>query len=179
MDINKFVSAIIILVISLMITFLFVLPKYYESNEVQNELTTKQTEYESKVAYYAKIKEIIDGLESKRDILEKVDNALPNQFSFAPLIYFLQRKGDENGILIRSIAFSQNTPDPLNKDVKSAAFAVDITGNYQGLKNFLMALDKSERLFEVNSISFISPKTNPTGSQQIYDFKLIIETHTY
>ena len=184
MEINKPISAIIILIIALIIFFLFALPEYQKSNDLQYSLAQKQAEYNSKSVYYSKISELIGTIEDKKDALGKINSALPPDFSFAPLVFFFQKKGVENGLTIKSIIFSQISPETAEKKIRNITFTVNILGNYQGLKNFLSSLDKSARLFEGNSISF-SPSVTSSDSkqskiqQQAYDLKLELQTHTY
>ena len=192
MDINKPISAITIFIVTLVLVSLFVYPKYQESVESQNILIGKEPEYNNKSEYFTKILNILKDLNERQDALKKVDSALPSGFSFAPLVYFLQQKSSENGLIITSISFSQisqvssdrlalNSPKQQIKDIN---FRIDLLGGYQGLKNFLYSLEKSARLLEVNTISFASLQSLEGGPKsqnqlQIYDFKLDLRTHTY
>ncbi len=197
MEINKPIATIIILIITLILIFLFVWPKYQESSDFQKKLIEKQAEYNGKLVYFKKISEIISEIENKKDSLQKINNALPDNTSFAPLVYFLQKKGSETGLILKSIVFSQVSPTIYNqqvaatlpdsgsaKEIKNIAFTVDVLGNYQGLKNFLAELENSARIFEVGTISFASQGAAAGFAQkknqvEIYDFKLSLKTHTY
>lgn len=160
------------------------LPKYQKSNDLQNNLAQKQAEYNGKSIYYAKIAEIIEIIEGKKDTLEKINSALPSNFSIASLVYFFQKKGSEVGLVVKSITLSQISIPTSEERFKNIIFKVNLSGNYQGLKNFLSSLDKSARLFEVNYISFISSEISQSlkqskNQQQTYDFQLEVQTHAY
>ncbi len=187
MEINKPISTIIILIIALILFFFFVAPEYGKSENLQNNLGQKQAEYDGKSVYYAKVSELIASIESRTDALEKINSALSSDFSFAPIASFLQQKGVENGLTIQSIMFSQISPTTTNQKVKDVTFTVNVSGNYQGLKNFVSSLDTSARLFEVNSMNFSlsSPSIvsndikQSKNQQQTYSLKLEVVTHTY
>lgn len=192
MEINKPVSAIIVLIIALMVFFLFALPKYQESNELETELAQKEARYEGLVNYNLTLSNLLKSIEEKQDVLAKIDSALPPDPSLAPIVYFVQQKADQSQLAVKSITFSQVAPqvygqvlsqDSNNKEVKSIIFSVDIFGSYQGLKKFLLSLERSSRLFEVNSIAFGSEALNGTAKSknalQAYDFKLEIKTQAY
>lgn len=189
MEINKLASLIIVLIITLFIFFLFVVPKYQESVELEAELVKKQTQYENKTNYYLKLAETLRDIEQKKDVLEKIDSALPPDFSLAPVIYFLQEKSKEAGLTVRSVSFSQQEASgkTLKADqkerVKNIILKAYLTGNYQGLKKLLSYLEGSARLFEVKSISFaagfLKDSGRPQNKLQTHDFTLDIETHTY
>lgn len=180
MTINKPVSAIIIFIISSILIILFVAPKYQESLDLQDSVAMAQAKYNGKSAYSAQVSALIKDVESRKDALEKVDSALPNQFSFAPLMNFFQKKGVESGLTITKVAFSQISK-PQDNQIRNVTFTVNMSGNYQSFKKFLLAMDASARLFEVNAISFSHPAgiLKPINQQQTYDFQMEVMTHTY
>ena len=77
-------------------------------------------------------------------------------------------------------------PPGNDQEIKNIVLMVDVSGSYQGLKNFLHSLERSARIFQVNTISFAplefsSPEGLTSAADQIktYDFKLEIKTQTY
>jgi len=185
MEINKLISSAIIFLVTIALVFIFVMPKYQSTKDLKGEFTQKQAEYNGKSAYYTKIDELIKTLESKKEALEKIDSALTPSFSLAPLVYFLQKKSGEAGLVVSNMSLS-GVPKPAGASgIKEAAFSISLTGNYQGLKDFLSSLDKSARLFEVNLISFggagLSSQdiTKEQAPSRTYSFNLELKTHTY
>lgn len=192
MEINKPIATVVIFIINLVLVFLFVIPKYQELKVTTAALREKQGEYEGKSAYYEKIAILSKSIDSRKEVLEKIDSALPSQVAFAPLVNFLQKKGAETGLVIKSITFSQTSDQASPKTngaeaaskLKEIGFSMSILGNYQGLKNFLGSLERSARLFEVQTIAFslqqASQKVLAQGAQlQTYNFKLDVKTHSY
>lgn len=203
MEINRFIYSIIFLAVALSMIFFLVMPKYRESVSLQKELQEKQIRYRDLSLYYDKVSKIVLSLEDRKDVLQKIDSALPFNFSVAPLVYFFHKKGVENGLIVNSINLSYSTPTTSSKDkdkdqnkekeaeenflekkVKSVNFTINILGNYQGLKNFLRSLEKSARLFQVNTVSFssLSPgqaTSSPENESRLYNFKLEMKTYTY
>ena len=187
MEINKSVSTIILFIITAMVVFLFVVPKYQEGKDLENSLVQKQVAYNEDSAYYAKISELAKTIDSQKNNLEKINASLPSDFSLSPLVYFFQKKGAENGLIVKSVVFSQLSPPSPANNIRDILFTVNVLGNYQGLKGFLASMDRSARLFEVNSISFTAPPAagaaqetpQQKSQQQIYTFELVIKTHTY
>ena len=200
MKINKPVAIIIILAVNVILIFLFVMPKYQESGELQMNLTKTQIEYDSQSDHYIKLLSIIKNIEERDDLLEKVDSALPSNFSLSSVMYFLQTKAIESQLTVKSVTFSgvygqilqtnfneQTTNLPAangvavqGSGIKSVVLSVNLSGSYQGLKNFLYSLDRSARLFQVETISFAPLKSSlDQGQPQTYDFKLEVKTYTY
>jgi|SRR3989344_923190 len=204
MEINKPIVALISLVIALIVLFLFVAPKFRESSDLQAKLLTKQSEYSGKSMYYEKLSDIFLDIDKRKDVLQKVDDALPSNVSFSSLTYFLQKTASESGLIIKSITFleipasgySQSSPtsqdqslssNSINNQVKDITFTIEISGNYQGLKNFLSSLEKSSRLFEMDTISFSTASAEQStqgqpkleNQSQTYGFNLTVKTHSY
>lgn len=192
MEINKPVSTIVLIVISLLLVLLFVLPKYQEANTLQASLLQKQAEYNGKAVYYTKISELLLQIQGRKDVLEKVKSSLPADFSVADVTYFFQKTAADSALTIKSLEFSQVAPVAYRKtsvngnakELKDIVFTVNLLGGYQGFKNFLGALDTSSRLFETNTISFalVEPAQGRTQSKNttpVYDVKLEIITHAY
>lgn len=191
MEINKPVASLIIIVITLVLIFLFVVPKLQEFRDLKLNLAKKQAEYDGESSYYDRIRQVLSDVKSRKESLEKISSALPSDFSLASIIYFLQEKVAENGLILKSAIFLQAAPDAYGaniseepaKQIKSASFNVDLTSNYQGLKNFLYSLENSARLFEVETISFQSSQSsgniNIINGSQTYSFRLLLKTYTY
>jgi len=148
------------------------------------------TEYDGESLYYQKVGQSIQDLESRKEVLDKIGSSLPASSSLAPLMYFFQKKAAETGMMVNSITFSNSTPtgtvaqiqaQEAKKEVKDITFAIDLVGNYQGLKNFLFALEQSARILEVDTLSLTSIQSlqGAKGKLQTYDFKMQIKTHTY
>lgn len=187
MEINKPISILLLLVILLMSLFLFVVPKYQEVNKLGTEIAEKEILYQKAEAYNANIFTLLSSIKEREEVLAKVDSALPSSFQFAPLIYFLQKRSSEHGLLLKSVTFSQSpvvygeATNETSAAVKEVVFALTISGAYEGMKGFLASLENSARLFEINKISFVSlqPTRSEFGPSAINDFKLEMKAYSY
>lgn len=188
MEINKPVITIILFIINLVLIFLFVGPEYRELLDSRVILAQKQAEYISRSDYQKKIAEILGDIEARQNILKKVDSALPSDFYFGNTVYFLQAKAVESGLDVKSITFSETTQikyQPIlegraDQEIKGINFILNLSGKYQGLKNFLFSLEKSARLFEIDNISFASSgRGNLQNQSEEYNFKLGVRMYTY
>ena len=191
MEVNKPVSTLIVAIVSLLLVFLFVLPKYQEARALEALLSQKQAEYNGKAVYYTRMSELLAGLESRKNILEKINSSLPAEFSLADLTYFFQKNAKDNSLTITSLEFSRDLPVAYRKtatgsakELKNMMLTVNFSGSYQGFKNLLYALDMSSRLFEVNTVSFAPTQVLPAKGQSknalpVYDFKMEVITHAY
>lgn len=182
MEIHKPVTIAIFLMLIIILIFLFVIPKYQEYRALAQTIFQKQAQYSGESIYYARIAGILTELQNRGPVLEKINSALPLSVTVGPLVDFIQSKGVEHGVVITSVVFSDSLPLPelqtqaaaAISQIKEVAFTVSATGSYQGLKQFLIAMDHSARLFETNTISFSS--ADKPGQ---YSLKLELVTHSY
>lgn len=193
MEVNRPVATVILLIINAVLIFLFVWPEYNRASALELKLREKQAAYNGQSIYYANIAKTLSEIDSRSDVLSKVESALPDEFVLAPLLYFFQKKGTENGLAVKTVIFSRVDPASGNrvtttslakeKEMKDIVLTLDVSGNYQGLKNFLASIERSARIFEVRNISFnaadLAPGSIAQGQVKTYNFKLEIVTHSY
>lgn len=181
MMVNKFLLIIIIIIITICSVWFLVTPQYKQFKILQTEVSLKEAEYNAKYEYYAEVMKVFSQLEKRQDGLNKIDKALPDNISLAPIIYFLQKKTSESGLIVKDLFFTKASAVSPKDPIKEILFSINVIGNYSSLKNFLLSLEKSANLFEVNSISFSSsPLINIADqSTQSHSFLLEIKTNSY
>jgi len=197
MKIDRPIAIAIIIFIIVLLMYFFVVPKYYEFRDLQGKLGEAEAEYNSKFAYYSEVTKIFRELEDRKDILDKIDNAIPSKPQLADLIYFFQQKGAESGLIVKNIVLTKISPVNSESNIKEIVFSLNVLGNYQSFKNFLSLMENSSRLLEISNVSFGSqpvsqssslqiqnPILNPQSQSQsqieeIYSFRFEIKTHSY
>lgn len=182
MEINKPIAIVLLVIIDLMLVFLFVVPKYNESNDLQMNLAKKQAQYKAQADYQVNLLSTLKEIESRQDALYKIESALPEESSLGSLMYFFEQKAKENQLNVTSLTkFSTGTGKLLSatasqKEVQSTTFTSNLSGMYENVKNFLFTLDTSSRLIKVETISFVPSNTLPKGN---YDFRLEFKMYGY
>jgi len=197
MEIDRPIATAVILFVILLLIFFLVVPKYHQFQSMQQKIGEKQAEYDAKFAYYSEVNKIYEQLEARKDVVEKINGAIPSSTAFGPLVYFFQKIGIENGLIVRGLYLSKVSSASIGSDVKEIIFSLDLLGSYAALKSFLASLENSARFFETSNISFGSsatsaqtqaslaaggaaPKTSVAPQiLQIYPFKLEIKTYSY
>ena len=194
MQIDRPIAIALILFIILLLAFFLVVPEYRLFRGLQVDLAEKTAEFNAEHDYYSEINKTYFDLQNHQDDIKKIDDALPQDPNLGRLIYFFQKTASENGMMIKDLFLSKSSSaNPANNastasNVKDIAFSIDLIGDYSSLGNFIIALEKSARLFEVTNISFGSsglsqaqalPSTQQFQIQQTYTFNLQIKAHSY
>jgi len=184
MTIDRPIAIALILFVVLVLGFYFVSPKYQEFKEIQLKVSEKEAEFKGKAEYFAEVSKTFKKLKDYEENLGKIEDeehlgpiedALPSTPSLAPLIYFFQIKSSENGLIFRRANLLSISLVNERSDIKEITFSLEFFGSYPAFKNFLISLEKSARLIEVESISFISQQE----SGQTYPFNLTIKVYSY
>jgi len=177
MQIDRPITIALILFVILLAVFFFVLPEYNKFGALQTQLAEKTAEYNAEFVYYNDIAKTYADLQNRKDDIQKIDNALPQDPALGKLVYFLQYTAKENGLTVKDLFLSKSsTATQENSEgsgIKEIVFSTDLVGDYSSLEGFLVSLEKSSRIFEVTSISFDSTAQPP------YTFNLQIKTYSY
>jgi len=174
MTIDRPIAIALILFIIFLLAFFLVVPEYKTFGKLRTELAEKTAEFNAEYDYYSAIDRINLDLQGRQDDIKKIDDALPKDANLSGLVYLLQKTAKENGVMIRNLFLSKSAPSNaeanISNGVKDTVFSIDLLGNYESLKKFMVSLEKSSRVFEITSISFGSTSGN---------FSLQIKTHSY
>jgi Tfp pilus assembly protein PilO len=170
------------LIISLLILILGIpfigLPKYREVQFLKFQIEEKKKELEYKEEYLEELENLAARLKDYQKEWEKIESALPDQPSLPTLFYFFQKLSAQNGLILRGISFQGISPLEIKREspfpLQKISFSLSLSGSYSALKNFLWALQKNARLFEIEGISFSAP-----GEEESFNFNLEVRTHSY
>jgi len=179
MQIDRPISIVIILFAALILGFFFVVPEYKNLRALQVDLAQKKAEFNAKYDYFSGITKNYYEIRSRKEEMQKIDDALPPVSDFGQMIYYFQRKAHESGIILKNFSLSQSAP---SKGIKDIIFSLSLSGDYFALQNFMVSLEKSARLFEISGISFGSGGGGPVSQFQdtgIFNFNLEVKTHSY
>ena len=167
---KRLLITIAILTSAFILGLILVWPKYQDFQLVRLKLEQKESELNSKTAYYSKIKNIWGRLADNTDALVKIDSALPQSYSIPVLFNYLQQTANETGLIVENLAFGE----AIQGKFKEITVRLEAKGAYFSFKNFFSAIESSERFFIVKSIDLSSPE-----KEKIISFTLEISAYSY
>ncbi len=182
MKLNRPVTIGLILIIIIIVGFYFVLPKYKEVKKFQVKVAEKEAELKAKEEYFRKLSETLQKLTEHEENVKKINTALPEKVSLPPLIYFIQDKTLENGLILGDLNLQGTSSLEKKTGLKQTSFSLGVTGSYSAFRNFISSLEKSSRLIEISDVSFgaLRKRTREEESPlKIYQFNLGIKVYSY
>lgn len=165
---NKLIIIVVCLVLVLILGLFLGWPKYQGVQALRLNIKAKEMELQSKEEYFSQIKEISEELEKYTESLSKISSALPETPALPSLLNFLQLTASQTGLVLEKVILGGVGGGEIRVTCQMA-------GNYPAFKNFLVALENSARMIEVEEISFKSPEK----AGESFSFSVQIKTHSY
>jgi len=151
-------------------------PQFQQFREKTLRLQEKEVELEQKKEHYTKIADVYAQLSDYEEELAKIDSALPKELSTPTLLYFIQKKASENGLILEEIKMGRIISEQENEaGIQEVSFVVSVAGSYSAFKNFLTAVYNNAKLVEVDSISFGALREE----ESLFTFELSLSTNFY
>ncbi len=156
----------------LLLVFVAVLPKYRELNDIRQKILVKEGELLSQENYLKEVQRISEELKKRKDSLEKIEAALPKSPRLSELLNFLQKAASQSGLVLDQIRTEVFPSSEMGKNIGVAQIGVALKGDYQGFKQFVSLVEKSDRLIEITNIDLTFSE-----KEKIFGFDLIIKVY--
>lgn len=170
-----YIIPIAIFIIFVFIVY-FVLPAYNDMSGIQQDIKSKQEEIEKTRARLATVVDLNEELVKHTEALDKVFTALPNDSSIPSLFNLIQSKAEASGLILQNISPSQGggtADETASARINETFVSITVVGDYSSFENFLMALEQSSRLIEIETIGLSE------AQEELPEFNILIKTHSY
>lgn len=167
----RVILSVSLLGVSLIGSVFFVLPSYQEFAALRAQAEERRSRIERGKQALAQMRKVEQEVIAQQENFDKIDEAIPKDTGLPALYEHIQQLGAVSGLVVRSIE-GASVEGPSEETV-ALAFTVNLSGSYEGLKNFLDEARRSARIFNVNTIS-VSASGQSAGELQI-----VIELFAY
>jgi len=180
------VVGVFVLFLALLGGYYLWLPEYNRFEDARLTLEAKKAQIASAEEHFSKLRNLSRRLEEHQDEIEKIDSALPVEFSISALFDFIQKNSSKNGLILEEIHLDDSSLSGLGKTapvenaspveqtgqqgdaqqgdipreskniINEIPFSISVFGSYSGFKDFITSVYKNARIIEVDSIDFSS-----------------------
>jgi Tfp pilus assembly protein PilO len=155
---NKLIIIIGCSVLVLILGLLLLLPKYQNIQLLKADIQEKEFEFQSKEAYFTQVKEISEELEDYGEPLFKISSAVPLDPLPSSLFNFFQITAAQTGLILKDVHLGGTViPEDGKDSMKETKLTLQLTGFYNAFKDFLLVIESSSRMVEVESVSVEPP----------------------
>lgn len=171
-----FILPIILFLASLVIIFWILLPTY---NDIKLSIYLKkqnESNLNDRLKLTSRLENLVSQYNQRLSDVNSFSKVIPEGQNIPELLVNLEALASENGLIFSNVDFTpKNLKEP---GVKTLIITARVKGSYQAFKNYLIAIEKSLRIFDVVSISFSGiSKGESNINVNNLDFHLILNTY--
>lgn len=156
---------------------------YVALPQISNEKKAKEAFLEAEIqlnqrqAYFSNLENLLEEAAAYQNTLSKIEAAFPGELSLAEIIEFFNRKAENNGLLLKSLAPSAAPPEELQIEQTEQGeqaipseksqvqyFSLALSGSSSSLENFIKDIETSSRLADIESVSLQQEESQGTSS---------------
>jgi Tfp pilus assembly protein PilO len=168
---KKYFNLIIVFFAAILLFLGFSVFKNYENfSLLRREISIKEDDLQSQEEYFNKIQDISDKLKENKDLLDKIESALPPRPETPELLAFIQKSASQSNLVLEDINLGLMS----SEKIKKTKINFILTGDYVGLKKFISLIENSSRLIGIDSIYFAYPEEGES-----FKFNLKISAYSY
>lgn len=153
---NKNFIATVLIAVSIIVGFVFVLPKYDELSVMRDTLEARRVLLADTQASEKNIQALGREYNSHEAGIKKILLALPRQRQVDYITSSIKEAANANGIQLHSLAFSDTEKIAGNENTveyQTIPVHAEFSGTYQELMHFLDTLESSLRLYDIAALS--------------------------
>jgi len=173
----KYIIFPIILLIAVAVAVFWVILPLWRDTQAAFELKKANADnLAQREKLVANLGYLISQYNERASELSSFSRAIPAGQNIPELLVNLEALASENGLIFSGVDFKPK--DSVVPNVKTLAIGIKVKGSYLNFQNYLKAIEKSLRLFDVTAVSFngISPGQTNININNL-DFNLSVNTY--
>lgn len=152
------VFPLILLIAAVAITFWVLLPLWHSTQAALELKKENENNLAQRKQLAANLERLIGQYNERASDLASFSKAIPKGQNIPELLINLEALASENGLFFSGVNFKPEdliaSKDSKAPSVKTLIMEIKVKGSYPAFQNYLKAMEKSLRLFDVASISF-------------------------
>ena len=170
------VLPLILVMVAAAVTFWVLLPLWYSTQAALELKKENENNLAQRKQLTANLERLIGQYNERASDLASFSRAIPVGQNIPELLINLEALASENGLIFSGVNFKPK--DLKAPNIKTLIMEIRVKGSYPAFQNYLKAVEKSLRLFDVISISFngIAPGQANVNLNNL-EFNLSVNTY--
>ncbi|MEK9174611.1 MAG: type 4a pilus biogenesis protein PilO [Patescibacteria group bacterium] len=175
---NKLVTNTLVAVILFLAFWLVARPVWNGVFELRQEVALKKTSIDLERQVIAKLNSINNVLAEQKSNVERLEQAIPDSELKPELISIMENLASQNGLSLIAVnvegvkdesgARTNRGREVTPKDtIGRLKVDINASGNYSSFKSWLMAVEKSLRIIDLNKITFSVAKQKTASGEEL------------
>ncbi len=128
-------------------------PKWQKIGDAKAQFATKENEIIQRIEMIDKITDFLANFPKIESEAEKALLAVPLGQEIPEVILQIDAMALQNGLVVKNIGFSKKE-DPKLAGLKALNISANLSGSYQAIKNFVLAIEQNARLMDIANLNF-------------------------
>jgi len=179
---NQLLIIIIIFSYILSLWFGAFAPEAKKLSNLKTELSDQENVLFMRKEYAERLRRASNKIAKQRENIDKMEIALPKDAELSYTLEFIQDTISRTGLIFKKISgiSVSNVKNDEGKRIEETRVGLEVKSSYASFLNFLEEVEKSARLIEVDSISFVYPEELEGGEtySPLFDFSVTLKTRS-
>ena len=169
---------LILFIAAAAIIFWVLLPLWHSTQAALELKKENENNLAQREKLSANLERLIGQYNERASDLASFSKAIPVGQNIPELLISLEALASENGLIFSGVDFKSENENLKAPNVKTLIMEVKVKGSYPAFQNYLKAVEKSLRLFDVTSVSFngIAPGQTNINLNNL-EFNLSVNTY--
>jgi len=173
-------GSIVFLIAGLVIYANFIRTEYKRALDLRGQLAAKNQLLADQKKVIMQVQDLINQYKGTTQLQDMVSLALPSGEEVAPIFQQINAIAKGSGLItqafgLNTLAFKPAaTQQPFAKNLGTIQITLKLFGPYQGLKNFLQAIESNVRVMDLSEIRLDSAAK---PGQDAYNFSVVLNTY--
>jgi len=172
----KYTNTIVLisLVIIALIVVVLLVPTISSFARLKTRIAETEAKIETQNEFLVQLQVTAQRMEENKELVAKIENALPVGPDAASLLDFLDESATRNGVNLEEITWLDKNKTAEGK-VQDYLMSINFSGSYYSFRNFVNDIEKSSRIIDIDQIEFNSKRERGLP----IEFKLYLRIHSY
>jgi len=162
---------IIFLTVALLFLDGLLFKNYKNFSLLKEKILVREDELQFQEEYFQKLQNISSKLQENKNLLDKIESALPSNPETPELLAFIQKSASQSNLVLGNINLGLISS---SKNIKQTKINFLLSGDYTGLKKFISLIENSSRLIDIGNVYFIYPEEG-----RLFSFSFKITAYSY
>ncbi len=157
----------------------FIRPEMDTIQEKRSKVNAKQTLFETQQVAVSQVEQVISTFQNANRFKETVSLAIPESPRVTDALGQFQAIARSNQVEFAKFSVKQNPPlassGVLRQGLNVLSLDIGVRGTYQGVKEFLRALETNVRVANTNTVSLAPSKDSRQGSEEFYELNVNVD----
>ncbi len=163
---------------ALAIGFWFLWPLYGDIQSATQLKKQNQDNLTQRKKLTENLERLVGQYNERNSDIASLDKAIPSGQNVPELLVNLEAIASESGLILGNVNFKPK--DLKAQGIKTLVAEIKVKGSYPAFLNYLKAVEKSLRIFDVVSVSFAGVSPGQIGAKiDTLEFNLTVNTYYY